>query len=181
MYYCRDNNVDYYKYSSLNFRLVHTIRGISVWRTVFETLSYLFSTTLLALFLIIGYLYISKQEHILFAQMEYLTSYDSTPQAIRYPTYMVKSGQILLEKQDIARIDKILMDCDDNKTTKTTFVKEENNVRTITVKKGDTIYTLAEKAYGNASYYSLIFDANPKILKSRRDLKIGQVLRVPFF
>ncbi|HIC78748.1 MAG TPA: LysM peptidoglycan-binding domain-containing protein, partial [Sulfurovum sp.] len=59
-------------------------------------------------------------------------------------------------------------------------VKALDNVRTIVVKKDDTLYTLAEKAYGNASYYRLIFDANPKVLKTEKDLYIGQTLRIPF-
>jgi len=93
---------------------------------------------------------------------------------------MVKSQKILLEKQDIARIDKILTNYSNNKIANKSTVKREDNVRTIVVRRGDTLYTLAERAYGNASYYRLIFDANPKKLKSKKDLKIGQVLRVPF-
>lgn len=93
---------------------------------------------------------------------------------------MVKSQKILLEKQDIARIDKILTKYNDAKTVNKSEENREEHVRTIVVKSGDTLYTLAEKAYGDASYYRLLFDANPKILKSKKDLKIGQVLKVPF-
>ena len=171
MYYCRDNNINYYKCTSPSgYKFVPNFRNIDLWQTLIELISYLFATLLLALFLIIGYLYMTKQESILYQQIEYIFSDNSI---------MVKSGKISLREQEIARIDKILTNCSDTKNIDTSIDRDEN-VRTIIVKKGDTLYTLADKAYGNASYYRLIFDANPKILKSKRDLKVGQVLRVPF-
>ncbi len=175
MYYCKDSNINYYKYtlppSSMfiqNFR-----------QRLIGLISYLFSIVFLALFLIIGYLSITKQESILSWQLKYIFSDDSTFHSKGDYRYMVKSGKVSLGKQEIARIDKILTNCNDTQTINSKVDREEN-VRTIIVQKGDTLYTLADKAYGNASYYRLIFDANPKILKSKRDLKIGQVLRVPF-
>jgi len=181
MYYCKDSNINYYKHASLSkVKVVQQFENIDFWKILKEILSYLFSTFLLALFLIIGYLSITKQQSILYSQVKYLFSSDSEFYAKRYTRYMVKSQKNLLEKQDIARIDKILTNYSNNKIINKSTVKRADNVRTIVVKKGDTLYTLAERAYGNASYYRLIFDANPKKLKSKKDLKIGQVLRVPF-
>ena len=181
MYYCKDSNINYYKYASpSSFGFVQKFRNIDFWQISTEMLSYLFSTLLLALFLIVGYLCITKQGSLLSQQIKYIFSNDSEFHTKRYTTYMVKSQKILLEKQEIARIDKILTNYNDPKIINSSLVNREENVRTIVVKRGDTLYTLAERAYGNASYYRLIFDANPKILKSKRDLEIGQVLRIPF-
>ncbi len=181
MYYCRDNNINYYKYTSpSSSKFVQKFKNIELGQILTETLSYLLSTFLLALFLIVGYLFITKQESILSQQIEYIFSNDIMFPSKKYPTYMVKSGKNSLGKQEIARIDKILTNCNNSKIISSSLINREENVRTIIVKKGDTLYTLADKAYGNASYYSLIFDANPKILKSKRDLKTGQVLRIPF-
>ena len=184
MYYCKDNNVNYYKYSSRStVGMYQKFKNIDFWKISTDILSYLLATLLLALFLIFGYLYITKQSAILSSQINYLLSSGFGSHATKFPTYMVKSQKILLAKQEIARIDKFLTDSNQRKASKKELLKKNidlNNIRTIVVKKGDTLYTLAEKAYGNASYYRLIFDANPKILKSKRDLYIWQVLRVPF-
>lgn len=185
MYYCKDNNVSYYKYSSesslVPSRLgIEKIKNIDFWKISTELLSYFFSTFLLAIFIIFGYLNITKQNRIFSQQITYIFSTHSEFDTQKYTTYMVKSQKKLLQKQEIARIDKILTSCNATEGIKPSLGKREEYVRTILVKKGDTLYTLAEKAYGDASYYRLIFDANPKILKSKKDLKIGQVLRIPF-
>jgi LysM repeat protein len=184
MYYCKDNNVNYYKeVRHLQLEVYQNYKKIDYWQISMEMLSYLFSTLLLALFLIVGYLYLTKQNSILSNQMRYVFSTNSQFYVTKYPTYMVKSQKTFLKKEEIARIDKILT----NNNRRDSSINESINksvyvhhVRTIVVKKGDTLYTLAEKAYGNASYYRLIFDANPKVLKSKKDLHIGQVLRIPF-
>ncbi len=190
MYYCKDNNVNYYKevkHSQLelyqNHRNCKKYKKIDYWEISMEMFSYLFSTFLLALFLIVGYLYLTKQETILSNQMRYVFSTNFQFYATKYPTYMVKSQKAFLKKEEIARIDKILTkNSRRDSSSKESITKgdDNNHVRTIVVKKGDTLYTLAEKAYGNASYYRLIFDANPKVLKSKKDLHTGQVLRIPF-
>ncbi len=186
MYYCKDNNLNYYKEvrnSQLELYQNHKYKKIDYWQISMEILSCLFSTLLLALFLIVGYLYLTKQNSILSNQMRYIFSTNSQLYATQYPSYMVKSQKTFLKKEEIARIDKILthnIRRDNSSKESITKSVDAHHIRTIVVKKGDTLYTLAEKAYGNASYYRLIFDANPKVLKSKKDLHIGQVLRIPF-
>lgn len=48
-----------------------------------------------------------------------------------------------------------------------------------TVLQGDTLYTLAVKYYHDGTKWEKIFDANKKILKDRKSLKIGQALVIP--
>lgn len=62
-----------------------------------------------------------------------------------------------------------------NKEVKT----RQNEMRTITVRKGDTLGKIARRAYGSSSKYMKIYEANPQILANPHRLKIGQVLRVP--
>ena len=47
------------------------------------------------------------------------------------------------------------------------------------VKKGDTLWKIAEKYYGDGSLYGKIFEANKTILKDPNVIKIGQKLRIP--
>lgn len=53
----------------------------------------------------------------------------------------------------------------------------ENAMRSITIKKGETIWGIAERAYGNGSYYKKIMEANPQVNTGL--LQEGQVLNVP--
>jgi nucleoid-associated protein YgaU len=58
-------------------------------------------------------------------------------------------------------------------------VKErENEVRYVRVKKGDTLWDIAVRAYGSGFMYPKIFKANPQ-LKSPDMLQVGILLRVP--
>ena len=154
------------------------------WQFSLDIISYLFAIFLLAFFLIFGYLYITKQGNIFSNNLRYVFLTNSSFYTSRFPTYMVKSQKVVIRKQEIARIDKILINNDNRKAVQIKKELKESsrlpNMRTIIVKKGDTLYSLAEKAYGNASYYRLIFDANPKSLKSKKDLYIGQTLYIPF-
>lgn len=51
--------------------------------------------------------------------------------------------------------------------------------RTYTVKRGDTLWALAKKYYGNGSLFPRIFDANRDKLKNPNLIYVGQVLRIP--
>ena len=52
-------------------------------------------------------------------------------------------------------------------------------MRIITVRKGDTLGSIARRAYGKASMYKKILKANPDILSNPHSLKVGMKLRVP--
>jgi len=47
------------------------------------------------------------------------------------------------------------------------------------VKKGDTLWKIAEKYYGDGSLYKKIFEANRDILKNPDLIKVGQKLHIP--
>jgi nucleoid-associated protein YgaU len=47
------------------------------------------------------------------------------------------------------------------------------------VKKGDTLWKIAEQYYGDGSLYTNIFEANRDILKDPNVIKIAQKLRIP--
>jgi len=51
--------------------------------------------------------------------------------------------------------------------------------KTYTVKKGDTLWGIAKKYYGNGSLYPKVFEANKGILKNPNIIQIGQVLTLP--
>ncbi|MEM0899395.1 MAG: peptidoglycan-binding protein LysM [Pseudomonadota bacterium] len=48
-----------------------------------------------------------------------------------------------------------------------------------TVEKGDTLWAISEKAYGNGSKYQTIFEANTPMLSHPDKIYPGQVLRIP--
>jgi nucleoid-associated protein YgaU len=53
----------------------------------------------------------------------------------------------------------------------------KNAVRSITIKKGETLWSIAQRAYGNGGLYKKIIEANPQI--NIKQLFVGQVIRVP--
>jgi tetratricopeptide (TPR) repeat protein len=48
-----------------------------------------------------------------------------------------------------------------------------------TVSKGDTLFSLAQKYYGNRSRWRDIYDANRNLLPSQDSLRVGMELRIP--
>ncbi|MEM7191914.1 MAG: peptidoglycan-binding protein LysM [Pseudomonadota bacterium] len=48
-----------------------------------------------------------------------------------------------------------------------------------TVEKGDTLWAIAEKAYGDGSKYTMIFEANKPMLSHPDKIYPGQNLRIP--
>lgn len=56
--------------------------------------------------------------------------------------------------------------------------ERQNEMRTITVKRGDTLWQISERAYGTGFKYNKIFTANPH-LSSPDDITVGETLRVP--
>lgn len=47
------------------------------------------------------------------------------------------------------------------------------------VKKGETLWKIAETYYGDGSLYTKIFEANRDTLKDPNLIKVGQKLRIP--
>ena len=48
-----------------------------------------------------------------------------------------------------------------------------------TIEKGDTLWKIAEKAYGNGSKYQKIFEANREVIKDADKIFPGQKIRIP--
>ena len=65
------------------------------------------------------------------------------------------------------------------KKIKKEIVIRKNATRTIVVRSGDTLSSIAKRAYGKSSLYTKILDANPDILSNPHRLKVGMRLRVP--
>ena len=55
----------------------------------------------------------------------------------------------------------------------------QKEMRFIVVKKGDTLSSLAYRAYGRASAYVKIYKANPDLVKNPNRIYVGMRLRVP--
>jgi len=85
-------------------------------------------------------------------------------------------------------IDSILKSEDVKEGTKSVkYVKElsqeaaqrAKELRFIVVKKGDTLSSIAYRAYGRASAYKKIYEANPDIVRNPHRIYVGMRLRVP--
>ena len=57
--------------------------------------------------------------------------------------------------------------------------KKSGTIESYTVKAGDTLSVIAEKVYGDAAKFEVIFEANKDILKNANDIKVGQELKIP--
>ncbi len=47
------------------------------------------------------------------------------------------------------------------------------------IAKGDTLWKIAEKAYGNGAHYQKIFEANREVIKDADKIFPGQKIRIP--
>lgn len=61
----------------------------------------------------------------------------------------------------------------------TALHEREAEMRVIEVRAGDTLWTIAKRAYGDPYQYQKIFAANPRLLASPNHIYPGQILRVP--
>ena len=57
--------------------------------------------------------------------------------------------------------------------------QEPTAQRTYTVKKGDCLWNIAKKFYGNGALYTKIYDANTKAIASPNLIYVGQVFVIP--
>jgi nucleoid-associated protein YgaU len=55
----------------------------------------------------------------------------------------------------------------------------EPDANLYTVEKGDTLWEIATKNYGNGAKYNVIFEANQPMIKDADEIYPGQVLRIP--
>lgn len=51
--------------------------------------------------------------------------------------------------------------------------------QTYTVQKGDCLWNIAKKFYGNGSKYTVIYNANKDKIKNPNSIRVGQVLTIP--
>ena len=56
---------------------------------------------------------------------------------------------------------------------------EPKRETTYTVQKGDTLWNIAKKLYGDGSKYVKIYDANKDKIKNPNSIEVGQVLIIP--
>ncbi len=57
--------------------------------------------------------------------------------------------------------------------------KEKTKHKVITIKKGDTLYSIALKRYKSTKYISKILEANPKLKKNPDNLRVGDKIILP--
>jgi nucleoid-associated protein YgaU len=89
---------------------------------------------------------------------------------------MTKEIDLLLQSEEVQKEEEKL-------TYKKELDEEAKNrekaLRFIIVKPGDTLGSIARRAYGRASAYVKIYKANPDLLKSPDQIYVGMKLRVP--
>jgi tetratricopeptide (TPR) repeat protein len=64
-------------------------------------------------------------------------------------------------------------------TTATTTTPRPGTYRRHIIGKGDTLYSLAQKYYGNRSRWRDIYAANRDVMKNEGDLRIGMEVKIP--
>jgi len=82
----------------------------------------------------------------------------------------------ILQSEEVTQKEKNLKY---GKELKQEISRREQELRFIVVKKGDTLSSLAYKAYGRASAYVKIYKANPDLVKNPNRIYVGMKLRVP--
>lgn len=68
---------------------------------------------------------------------------------------------------------------DKNKGYPSSLSAKKKDMRIIIVKKGDTLSTIANKAYGDVHAYKKIYEANPEVIKNQDKIFTGQKIRIP--
>ena len=81
---------------------------------------------------------------------------------------LLKNSEIKPTKTDFY-VKKLQSESDENK----------KEVRTITVKQGETLWDIAVRAYGDGNKYKILLEANPVLKKNPKLIKAGITLRAP--
>ena len=82
----------------------------------------------------------------------------------------------ILQSDEVAKKEQSLKF---GKELKQEIASREREMRFIVVKPGDTLSSLAYKAYGRASAYVKLYKANPDLVKNPNRIYVGMKLRVP--
>jgi nucleoid-associated protein YgaU len=82
----------------------------------------------------------------------------------------------ILQSEEVTKEEKSLKY---GKELKQDIARRKQELRFIVVKKGDTLSSLAYKAYGRGSAYKKIYAANPDLVKNPNRIYVGMRLRVP--
>lgn len=65
------------------------------------------------------------------------------------------------------------------RSTTTSPAPAPNKNKTYTVKRGDCLWNIAKKFYGNGNKYTVIYNANKNKIKNPNLIYVGQVLTIP--
>jgi len=82
----------------------------------------------------------------------------------------------ILQSEEVTKTEKSLKY---GKELKQEIKSREREMRFIVVKPGDTLSSLALKAYGRSSAYTKIYKANPDLIKNPNKIYVGMKIRVP--
>lgn len=63
--------------------------------------------------------------------------------------------------------------------TSASIIKADETPGTYTVERGDCLYTIAKKVYGNGNYWNVIYEANSGTIKNNHIIYKNQVLTIP--
>lgn len=64
-------------------------------------------------------------------------------------------------------------------TARETKTTKSSSVKTYTVKKGDSLWSIAKRFYGNGNQYPKIYNANKDKIKNPNLIYVGQVFKIP--
>ncbi len=80
----------------------------------------------------------------------------------------------ILQTEDVQKVEK-----KEEKKLADVIKTRKQELRFIVVRPGDTLSSIARRAYGKASAYIKIYKANPDLIKNPNRIYVGQRLRVP--
>lgn len=108
-----------------------------------------------------------------------LESYTIKEDASKYGTDQVVSIQLKEYREHKTTVLKINSKKKKTKKKKTRKKDGSPKVKTYTVKKGDCLWSIAKRVYGDGSKYTKIYKANKKKIKNPNSIHVGQKLTIP--
>lgn len=91
----------------------------------------------------------------------------------QYKEYGTKSCNISIETKEVKIEPKL------SRETINSPAPTENQIKTYTVVKGDTLWAISKKFYGDGNQYNKIYQANTDKIKNPNLIYPGQVLTIP--